>query len=189
MDENFNPRTEGKHHWHEEEVRPFKVSVKNSTMKNPLTDLYMDNQDRKHRGRAVSLPMRSIEIHLTEMVPHEKSRLHKHHDEAAIYIVKGKGYSEIQGVRYDWEEGDFLYVPPMAWHTHINLTDDTAVYMGITNKKLLNYLGLERKVECGIHMTEEAVQKEIASEKFSPYSWVNVDPDTGVSFGPEKKLR
>jgi len=184
VSEEFNPRKKGKLHWHEEVVRPIKVSPEKMAHKNPLGDMYMDAQDRKHRGRDVDLPMRTINIHLTEMAPGETTRLHKHHNEAVVYIVKGKGYSTIQGRRYDWETGDFLYIPVFCWHSHTNSTDQPAYYMGITNKRMLDWLGLDRKVEAGVHVTMEEAEKEIASDQFSPYSYYHFDPDKGVKFGP-----
>lgn len=156
-DKDFNPRKEGKHHWHEEIVRPVKVNPEIAFIKDPLKDMYMDNQDRKHKGRDIGLPSRCIQVHLTEMAPREVSNPHKHHNEAVVYIVKGKGHSIVQGARIDWEAGDFFYIPPFCWHTHYNETDDTSVYMGITNKKLLNFLGLDRKLEVGQHVTQEEI--------------------------------
>ena len=36
-------------------------------------------------------------------------------------------------------------------------------YLGITNKLMLDWLGLDRKAEVGIHMDQEEVDAEIAS--------------------------
>ncbi|MHB2022445.1 MAG: cupin domain-containing protein, partial [Mycobacteriales bacterium] len=117
------------------------------------------------------------------------TRLHKHHNEAAIYIIAGTGHSDVQGTRQEWSTGDFLFIPTMQWHTHVNDGEEPVFYLGITNKRMLDWLGLDRKVEAGIHMPEEAVAKEIASGEFSPYSYYRVDPQTGVRFGPEGFIR
>jgi gentisate 1,2-dioxygenase len=129
--------------------------------------------------------MRCFNIHISEIPPHKATRPHKHHNEAVIYIIKGKGHTVVQGKRYDWEAGDFLYMPVMCWHSNVNDGDEPAYFMGITNKRLLNFLGLDRKIESGIDMTEEAVAKEIASEEYSPYSWYQIDPEEGVTFGED----
>lgn len=54
-----------------------------------------------------------------------RSRSHRHaHTEAFLYVLEGRGYSEIDGERYDWEEGDAVHVPPrMTWHEHANDSD------------------------------------------------------------------
>jgi quercetin dioxygenase-like cupin family protein len=58
-----------------------------------------------------------------EETPHSSS--HKHaHTEAMLYVLEGRGYSLIDGQRYDWEEGDAVHVPPrMTVHEHFNVSD------------------------------------------------------------------
>ena len=58
-----------------------------------------------------------------EETPHSSS--HKHtHTEAMLYVLEGRGYSLIDGKRYDWEEGDAVHVPPrMTEHEHFNDSD------------------------------------------------------------------
>ena len=176
-------RRTGKMHYHEEVVRP--VRVKRITHKNPAADLVFV-KDRAHAAREVELPMRTINIHIGELRPGAATRLHKHHNEAAIYIIKGKGYSEVQGRRYDWETGDFLYMPSMCWHRHVNEGTEPVLYMGITNKRMLDWLAMDRKVEAGIHVPADEVQKEIQAARWSPYSWYRIDADAerGVEIGP-----
>ncbi len=50
--------------------------------------------------------------------PRKKKLGHRHTVEAVIHMIKGRGYSVIDGQRYDWEAGDFLCVPVFAWHVH-----------------------------------------------------------------------
>jgi hypothetical protein len=41
-----------------------------------------------------------------------------------LYVLEGKGYSMIDNVRYDWEAGDAVHVPPrMTLHEHLNDSD------------------------------------------------------------------
>lgn len=185
MEAEFNPRRAGKLHWHEDRVRPIKVSPDKLVHANPLKDLYYDAQDRKHKARDVDLPIRTFNIHISEIPVGGETRLHKHHNEAVIYIIRGRGHSMVQGRRYDWQAGDFLYVPPFSWHSNHNDGDEPVYFMGITNKRLLNWLGLDRKVEAGVHLTVEEAEQEIRSAEYSPYSWYHIDPDSGVVFGPE----
>lgn len=181
-----HPRRHGKMHYHEEIVRPIRVA--RIVHKKPHADLY-DLPERGHPARDVDLPLRTIQLHVARLDPGCSTRLHKHHNEAAIYCMRGRGYTVVQGVRFDWEEGDFLYMPPMQWHTHVNESDAPAFYLGITNKRMLDWLGLDRKVEAGIHLPMEEVEKEIRGGEFSPYSWYNISPDDGVRFGPEGFIR
>lgn len=61
--------------------------------------------------------------HIFEEAP--RTRSHRHtHTEAMLYVLEGRGYSEIDGVRHDWQEGDAVHVPPrMTLHEHFNDSD------------------------------------------------------------------
>jgi quercetin dioxygenase-like cupin family protein len=69
------------------------------------------------RARAVAM------TNIFEEAPRSSS--HKHaHTEAMLYVLEGRGYSMIDGQRYDWEEGDAVHVPPrMTVHEHFNDSD------------------------------------------------------------------
>lgn len=180
--EQHNPRRTGKLHYHEDEVRPLEAAK--LIHRQPHRDLYAD-PDRSHPARDVDLPLRTIQLHISRLDPGQQTRLHKHHNEAAIYIIEGVGHSDVQGVSYPWEQGDFLYIPSMQWHSHVNSGDGPVLYLGITNKRMLDWLGLDRKVEAGRHVPQEEVEREIASGRFSPYSHYSITPADGVRFGPE----
>lgn len=177
-----SPRRTGKLHYHEEEVWP--IEAAKLIHRQPHKDLYADS-DRNHPGRDVDLPLRTIQLHIGRLEPGQATRLHKHHNEAAIYIIEGTGHSEVQGLEVPWERGDFVYIPPMQWHTHVNSGEHAVLYMGITNKRMLDWLGLDRKVEAGVHVPMEDVRREIESGRFSPYSHYSITPAEGVRFGPE----
>jgi quercetin dioxygenase-like cupin family protein len=58
-----------------------------------------------------------------EEAPHSGSHRHTH-TEAMLYVLEGRGYSEIDGRRYEWEAGDAVHVPPrMTTHEHFNDSD------------------------------------------------------------------
>lgn len=66
---------------------------------------------------------------------------HRHTVEAVIHWLRGKGYSVIDGERYDWEAGDFICVPMFAWHRHVNLTDEPALHIASTTGPLSMGIG------------------------------------------------
>lgn len=48
---------------------------------------------------------------------------HRHQGGLAIYVIEGKGWSVVDGVRCDWEEGDLLLLPVKpegVEHQHFN---------------------------------------------------------------------
>ena len=68
---------------------------------------------------AVSVAMTQI----FEEVPHTSSHDHTH-TEAVLFVLEGVGFSEIDGVHYDWETGDAVQIPPkMTRHEHFNPSD------------------------------------------------------------------
>jgi len=92
----------------------------------------------------------TIAMFIAEIAPGEAGGKHRHFNEAMIYIVSGKGHSDIDGKRYDWSEGDVVSVPLYSWHQHFN--DDPAKpvrYLGFTNLPLLRSMGLNRLEDAG----------------------------------------
>jgi quercetin dioxygenase-like cupin family protein len=62
----------------------------------------------------------NFHLHLEEYGPGGKSQKHGHVNEAAFYILDGKGYEVHDGVRYDWKAGDVAIVHNNCVHQHFN---------------------------------------------------------------------
>lgn len=87
--------------------------------------------------------IRTFTMFIGEIPPGGKSGKHSHHSEAAIYILKGRGYSVIGDVQYDWKEGDVVCVPVAEPHQHFNAdAKDTVRYLACTPMQLFQFLGL-----------------------------------------------
>jgi quercetin dioxygenase-like cupin family protein len=72
--------------------------------------------DETNGFRAKAVAMSTI----FEESPHSKSHSHTH-TEAMLYVLEGRGYSLIDGQRYDWQAGDAIHIPPrMTHHGHFN---------------------------------------------------------------------
>ena len=63
-------------------------------------------------------------LHLEEYAPGGRSQKHGHVNEAAFYILDGKGYEIHDGVRYDWQAGDVAIVHNNCVHQHFNASPD-----------------------------------------------------------------
>src|SRR6267378_4221041 len=63
-------------------------------------------------------------LHLEEYAPGGRSQKHGHVNEAAFYILDGKGYEVHDGVRYDWQAGDVAIVHNNCVHQHFNASPD-----------------------------------------------------------------
>jgi quercetin dioxygenase-like cupin family protein len=99
-------------------------------------------------GDSNGFPANGLHQFLMEIPPNSKVSMHRHAHEAIIYILQGKGYSIVDGVRYDWEAGDSVCMPIYAWHQHFNEDPDTTVvYMGTTDQPFKHFLGHHWKEE------------------------------------------
>ena len=66
----------------------------------------------------------TLHIHLEEYGPGGRSQKHGHVNEAAFYILDGRGYEIHDGVRYDWSAGDVAVVHNNCVHQHFNADPD-----------------------------------------------------------------
>jgi gentisate 1,2-dioxygenase len=84
---------------------------------------------------------------------------HRHLIDAVIHILRGHGYSIIDGVRYDWGPGDFMCVPTFAWHRHVNLGDEPVAYVAGTTTPYSQAIGM------GIHEDERFPEYWVFAQK------------------------
>ena len=57
----------------------------------------------------------------------KQSGKHTHQGGLPIYVIEGKGYSVVDGVRYDWKKGDLILLPMKPGgveHQHFNEDPD-----------------------------------------------------------------
>jgi quercetin dioxygenase-like cupin family protein len=88
--------------------------------KHGATYFLMGRSGDKNGFRARAAAISSIFVDL----PRSKSHSHAH-PEAYLYALQGRGYSEIGGKQYTWEQGDAVHVPPgMLHHQHFNPSDE-----------------------------------------------------------------
>jgi len=108
--------------------------------------------------------MRSIEAYMQILPPNGCSGRHRHMAEEILYVLEGKGYDihwdpELElkdkyywkipkeGKKYEWEEGDVVYIPPNTVHQHFNASPDKpARFISAINPvyKFLGYDDLEQ---------------------------------------------
>jgi quercetin dioxygenase-like cupin family protein len=104
--------------------------------------------DRKHPVHIVDLPSRAVSVSIGGIPGGGQTRKHRHTYETIIYVLKGKGYSIVEGERVDWEAGDAVLVPRWNWHQHFNLSPtEYAEYLGAENAPMLQNLGMALREE------------------------------------------
>jgi len=78
--------------------------------------------------------------------PGERTRAHRHTSSSVYQVFRGQGYSVLDGQRIDWQRGDFLSLPPWAWHEHANgSATEEAVLFSINDLPAMEALALYRE--------------------------------------------
>lgn len=83
---------------------------------------------------------------------------HRHLSEEIFYVVEGRGYDlhwdvrfdckdefvwewDEEPKRFDWEQGDFVYVPPYCAHQHVNSDPDNEARIIVVNSRIIKDIG------------------------------------------------
>ena len=97
--------------------------------------------------------------------PGFKGKAHRHVHSNVYHVYKGKGYTVMNGVRFDWSAGDFFVVPPWIWHEHVNTSDTEEAYLFSTNDlpimEAFDFERVEEYKENGGHQEIEDVFKPV----------------------------
>jgi len=87
-------------------------------------------------------PLQQWRVFIHEI--HTKSGKHRHQGGLVIYVLDGKGYSVVEGERWDWEKGDLVLLPMKPGgveHQHFNLDPQKpAVWAAFINVPIQEYL-------------------------------------------------
>ena len=71
-----------------------------------------------------------LTVAVNQLPPGGYMASHRHGGEAIIYIVEGRGYTRIDDERFDWEDGDLIFISHWCWHQHFNTDPQrTATYI------------------------------------------------------------
>lgn len=91
----------------------------------------------------------TLQVSFHELPPHTSNKGHGHQNEAAFYILQGRGYEIHDGQRHDWEAGDLVVVHTDSVHRHFNESDEPALALVVKAKSLWMFLGLVQQGKIG----------------------------------------
>jgi gentisate 1,2-dioxygenase len=90
--------------------------------------------------------MPTIGAQLQLLRPKEETRAHRHTGSAIYQVAKGRGWSVIDGKRFDWEEKDIFALPSWAAHSHANASStEDAVLFSFNDFPAMRALALYRE--------------------------------------------
>ncbi|MGE0684427.1 MAG: cupin domain-containing protein, partial [Candidatus Binatia bacterium] len=85
----------------------------------------------------------TLHVQFIELAPGGAGHGHWHQNEAAFYILEGRGYEIHDGQRYDWEKDDLVIVHNDCLHKHFNADkEQRALAIVLKAKSIWMYLGL-----------------------------------------------
>ncbi len=94
--------------------------------------------------------MPTINASMQLLLPGEHTKAHRHTGSYLYQVAKGKGFSIINGQRFDWQERDIFCVPSWMFHEHANASSaDDACLFCFSDLPVMNALGLYREEALG----------------------------------------
>ncbi|MGH3634173.1 MAG: cupin domain-containing protein [Mycobacterium sp.] len=111
----------------------------------------------------------TMQVHFVELPPESSNRGHGHQNEAAFYILEGAGYEIHDDKRYDWKQGDLVFVHTDSVHRHFNPYDKKAVALVMKAKCTWMFMGLIQQGRGGpIARPDEFGEREDWSRIWTP---------------------
>jgi gentisate 1,2-dioxygenase len=88
----------------------------------------------------------TLSYHAQLLRPAEQTLAYRHTAATVYCCTHGRGYTEVNGLRLDWDKNDVLVVPPYMWRKHVNLDPNgDAVLYSTTDAPILKALGQYRQ--------------------------------------------
>jgi quercetin dioxygenase-like cupin family protein len=91
----------------------------------------------------------TLQVHFVHLPPRSANHGHGHQNDAAFYILEGRGYEIHDDQRYDWSKGDLVLVHTDSVHQHFNPYDEPATCIIMKAKSTWMYLGLIQQGRSG----------------------------------------
>jgi quercetin dioxygenase-like cupin family protein len=91
----------------------------------------------------------TIQVHFVELPPRSSNHGHGHQNEAAFYILDGRGYEIHDDQRYDWAKDDLVFVHTDSVHRHFNPYDEKALALVVKAKCTWMFMGLIQQGRSG----------------------------------------
>jgi gentisate 1,2-dioxygenase len=105
--------------------------------------------------------MQTIGASMQMLRPGERTCAHRHTGSFVYQVARGRGFSVINGKRFDWSERDIFVVPSWAWHEHGNSSDgDDACLFAFNDLPVMQALGLYREQAYGDNNGRQPLEPE-----------------------------
>jgi quercetin dioxygenase-like cupin family protein len=104
--------------------------------------------------------IKTLDIYMQLIPGGSRSGKHRHMAEEYMFVLEGRGYSLHWDVdmelgeeyywraqeapsKWEWEQGDSVYIPPNTIHQHFNGDPDNPVRFIVAESRMMKYMGLD----------------------------------------------
>jgi uncharacterized RmlC-like cupin family protein len=101
-----------------------------------------------------------LDIYMHFLPPGGASGKHRHLSEEVFYVVEGSGYDlhwdvkfdchdvmefewETEPQKFEWSQGDFVYIPPYCAHKHFNSDPKNEARIIVINSRIVKPMGFD----------------------------------------------
>jgi gentisate 1,2-dioxygenase len=101
-----------------------------------------------------------IEAYMQFLPPEGRSGKHRHMWEEVIFVAEGSGYDlhwdlkfdcldayswewEAEPKRFEWQRGDFIYLPPFTMHQHFNSSATDEARLIVISNRIVKAMGFD----------------------------------------------
>jgi len=84
--------------------------------------------------------VRTLCMGIVEVDPGHHTPLHQHNCEEIYYFLSGRGYVEVDDVKYEFEAGDAAYIKENSLHRVFNTGDDVVRYVDVAGPIFVSLL-------------------------------------------------
>jgi quercetin dioxygenase-like cupin family protein len=102
-----------------------------------------------YMGADGDAPTRTLDALVHEVDPGATTTVHRHSWDATMFVVGGRGWTEVDGMRHEWRPWDALHLPAWAWHRHGNDGSKPARFLSFSSEPLMESLDLALLEEGG----------------------------------------
>ena len=126
--------------WHDTE-KSLRALTKSSSGQDRFDGYLLEY--RNHDGGPT---MTTIQCAVQLLPPAHETDSHRHTSTAIYHVFRGSGSTDIDGRRFEWEQGDSFVVPLWHAHRHVNgSASEEAILFSMTDAPMLKALGLYRE--------------------------------------------
>jgi len=108
----------------------------------PYDDLILEYRDPTDAGNPL---MPTLTAYMQMLRPGVETQPHRHTSSAVYHVVRGSGWSEINGEKFSWGPGDTFSLPVWAEHRHANPGNSDALLFSFSDRPAVESLGLLRE--------------------------------------------